>query len=257
MQFFCLGLILLSKIVVVVCWCDCVHTRRVRGGMPLQDPYALKWHILHIQINPFFFEYGLFVNTGQFLYLFPFKRFIPARAVTLNMPLHVPALYGPFFTIQWTNHVVSVDHLKSSSRFRWFSMTKTSPATCKPSPLPLTVTPVWLTGHGLPGWECSESLWRWRPPAGCCGSCGWDPSSPTVSYVWTKPAGVRQSQPHTQPQSKHQLSPLNAPLTPSLFSDSLTPASRGGNCKSLWSVAAAFLIDLHINAALLLIHLFS
>lgn len=59
----------------------------------------------------------------------------------------------------------------------------------------------WVTHkRGVPGWECWESLWRWRPRAGAPGWGGRALCAPTVSFVWAEPAGTWQSLPHPQPQ---------------------------------------------------------
>lgn len=73
---------------------------------------------------------------------------------------------------------------------------------CKPDPTSHACGSPWLqcvtNSSGLPGWECLGSLWQRRPRAGWPDSGGWDPSAPAASYVWTKPARMRRSQPQKE-----------------------------------------------------------
>lgn len=108
---------------------------------------------------------------------------------------------------------------------------------CKPAPPHLTFAHsdscVCVTNKsGLPGWECWGSLWQRQPQARWSDWGGWDPSAPTVSYVWTNPARMRQSQPHPQPQREKQ----------QLLQVSLGNKAHKVLCVSVFSVLLWFLI---------------
>lgn len=135
----------------------------------------------------------------------------------ITVCLNVCALSWVMGPIVW---IVSV-----LSTHRWCRMTNTSPdlwqqrlrAAVNQSPTPPRPAfahsdPCVTNQRGVPGWECSGSLLQWRPRAGGIGSGVWDPCAPTVSYVWARPAGMRQSQPHPRPQSGTTSTPAQLSL---------------------------------------------